>query len=158
MAGQLVIGAVGLKYAPAAIGATVAASVALPFDMALATVTSAGLLVGIMFRAGLLVEKHRSTSDIIRDIGVSLLIGGANFVLAVNITLWLQLDSYLQALGVAAAVSASGVQSGALAIKWVFRKLVEQDAAGQQTESLGEKRQQDQRLLSAIRIAEKDRE
>src|SRR5574343_1789176 len=126
------------KYGPPLIGATVAvAQPGLPVDMPLAMVISAGMIVGIMFRAGLMIERREKRAAIMRDLGVSLLIGGMNLMIAVNIILMAGITSHIQALGIAAVVAASGVQSGMFAVKWIWRKMLDQEVA-----DLGGKREQ----------------
>ncbi|MES2903999.1 MAG: hypothetical protein V4696_07425 [Pseudomonadota bacterium] len=143
---------VAAKYAPPLAGAAIAVAVPLPFDPALGAVVVAGLIIGIVFRAGLMIERRKAKSDILRDLLVSLMIGGANFVFAVAIIRLTKVSDPIVAIGIAATVAISGVRTGQMAVKWVWKRLVEQEVA----EHVGQARQEAQKELSLGRAIARD--
>lgn len=140
----------------AASGVTVAKAdpaMALLIDPMLAIVIMVGLPFGIMFRTARMIGERKSKAAIQRDLIVSVLISGANFVLAAMIAVRLSL-SYLEALLLAVVVAATGVKAIIKFSTWAWRRLIRDDVAEMQ----GQKAQEDQRLLSALRAIERDRE
>ena len=87
-----------------------------------------GFLLGVMARAGRLIGEHKSWCDIRRDLGISLLISGANMLLAALIIQRFDL-SYLPGLAVSFGCAFSGVgsviEATRLGFMWLFRHFVE---------------------------------
>lgn len=141
--------------AAAASGVTVAKAepgVALLIDPMLAIVILVGLPFGIMFRTARLIGERRPKAEIHRDLAVSALISGANFVLAAMVAVRLSL-SYLEALLLAVIVAATGVKAILKFSAWAWKRLIRDDVAEMQ----GEKRQAEQRELSRLRAIERER-
>lgn len=113
-------------------------------DPRLAIVVGIGVPLGIMFRTAYLYGERKRAEDIKRDLVVSLLIAGANFAFSAWIATRAGL-SYLEALMVSGAIAATGVKAIMSGIYWGWRKLAPVE------ERMGEKRQDDQRLMSAVR-------
>lgn len=150
---------VSAKYAfpmaAAASGVTVAKAepgVALLIDPMLAIVILVGLPFGIMFRTARMIGERKSRAAIQRDLIVSVLISGANFVLAAMIAVRLSL-SYLEALLLAVIVAATGVKAILKFSTWAWKRLIRDDVA----EIQGERRQAEQRELSRLRAIERER-
>jgi nitrate reductase beta subunit len=140
--------------AAAASGVTVAKAepgIALLIDPMLAIVILIGLPFGIMFRTARMIGERRPKSEIHRDLAVSTLISGANFVLAAMVAVRLSL-SYLEALLLAVIVAATGVKAILKFSTWAWRRLIRDDVA----ELQGEKRQAEQRELSRLRAIERE--
>lgn len=83
-----------------------------------------GLTIGWMARIGRMVEEKKNWSDIRQDIIVSLLIGGGNGLLATIIIFAFGLN-YLQGVGVAFLCAFAGIKTLDTAVKWLFRKFME---------------------------------
>lgn len=103
-------------------------TLALPFDPLWALFILAGLILGWMARIGRMVSHNNTWKDIRRDLLVSLLIGGGNGLLAIVIISTFTL-SYLQGVGIAFICAFAGVRTLETAVKWLFRKFME-DAGG----------------------------
>lgn len=112
------------KYGTGLIISYIAAS---PVDWRLLIVIPLGLMLGWMARAGRMVGDNKPWSDIRRDLIVSLLIGGANGLLAGLVIWWLNL-SYLPGLAVAFVCAFGGVQSLDQAAKWARRQIINDEA------------------------------
>lgn len=123
------------KYGTGLIISYIAAS---PVDWRLLIIIPLGLMLGWMARAGRMVGDHKPWTEIRRDLLVSLLIGGANGLLAGLVIWWLKL-SYLPGLAVAFVCAFGGVQSLDQAAKWARRQIINDEA---------ERRQQAQLALS----------
>ena len=124
------------KYGTGLIISYIAAS---PVDWRLLIIIPLGLILGWMARAGRMVGDNKSWPEIRRDLLVSLLIGGANGLLAGLIIWWLKL-SYLPGLAVAFMCAFGGVQSLETAFKWAMRQFVSDEA---------DRRNEEQKRLSA---------
>jgi hypothetical protein len=109
-----------------------------PFDPWWALLIPSGLIVGMLARAGRMVGENRASDEIWRDLVVSLLIGGANAVLAALLIHSFGLD-YLKGLAVSVLCGFGGVKSIESAARWAQRHV---------REDLGEARQEVQRERS----------
>ena len=122
-----------VRHGPALIAAPVVPFVApwlgyLPFDPWWLVFVPLGFLLGVMARAGRLIGEHKSWCDIRRDLGISLLISGANMLLAALIIQQSNLG-YLPGLAVSFGCAFSGVgsviEATRLGFMWLFRHFVE---------------------------------
>lgn len=120
-------------------------------DTRLAIVILIGLPIGIMFRAARLIGDKQPKDAITRDLIVSLLISGANFVLAATLAVRLDLN-YLEALLAAVVIGATGVKALLGFTRWAFNRLVAKDF----DEWKGNRRQDAQKELSRSRLVERD--
>lgn len=120
------------KYGTGFIISYIAAS---PVDWRLLIIIPLGLILGWMARAGRMVGDNKSWPEIRRDLVVSLLIGGANGLLAGLVIWWLKL-SYLPGLAVAFMCAFGGVQSLDQAVKWARRQIINDEAERRQQEQL----------------------
>lgn len=120
------------KYGTGLIISYIAAS---PVDWRLLIVIPLGLMLGWMARAGRMVGDNKPWSEIRRDLTVSLLIGGANGLLAALVIWWLKL-SYLPGLAVAFMCAFGGVQSLDQARKWATRQIINDETDRRQQEQL----------------------
>lgn len=112
------------KYGTGLIISYIAAS---PVDWRLLIIIPLGLMLGWMARAGRMVGDNKPWPEIRRDLLVSLLIGGANGLLAGLVIWWLKL-SYLPGLAVAFMCAFGGVQSLDQAVKWARRQIINDEA------------------------------
>ena len=136
------------QHAVAKHGATVALPLALlPFDPWWLVFVPLGLVLGWMARAGRMVGESRSWRDIGRDLSVSVLIGGANGLLAA-LVIWKFGLTYLPGLAVAFACAFGGVQSLETAVRWLRRHIVS-DA-----ETEGRKRQNAQIMAAENKVSD----
>lgn len=155
----MIAGVKTIQYAPALLAAPVAVTAEVhtntPFvyEHLTSFVIGLGLALGILFRAGVLYDQKKPVSHIKRDVIVSLLIGGFNFVIAMNVISILHIKELHQALGIAIVVSATGVKSGLVATKWVWNKLIADGVADAQ----GTDRQERQKEASAARLADREK-
>lgn len=94
----------------------------LPFDPWWAVFLPLGIALGWLARAGRMVGDQRPWIDIRRDLIVSLLISGANGLIAALIIGRFDLP-YLAGMGVSFVCSFSGVQSLDTAVSWAKRYL-----------------------------------
>lgn len=123
----------------------------LPFDPWWAMFLPLGLALGWLARAGRMVGEHKPWLDIRRDLIVSLLISGANGLIAAIVIGKLDLP-YLAGMGVSFVCAFSGVQSLDTAVSWakryvtrdVERKLTRADVE----EMLGDNRARSQAAIS----------
>ena len=131
-----------VRHGPALIAAPVVPFVApwlgyLPFDPWWLVFVPLGFLLGVMARAGRLIGEHKSWCDIRRDLGISLLISGANMLLAALIIQRFDL-SYLPGLAVSFGCAFSGVgsviEATRLGFMWLFRHFVEDSGREAQEE------------------------
>jgi hypothetical protein len=117
-----------------------------PFDLWWVLFVPLGLVLGWMARAGRMVNDSYAWPAIKKDLIVSILIGGANAVLAGLLIWWWNL-AYLPGTGVAFACSFGGVSSINDAWLWA-RRHISDDAAG-------EARQEAQRHEALIALQHK---
>ncbi len=134
-----------LSIAGAVAGVTVGANL----DWWMLAVTAAGVPIGILVRIAVNIENRMPADVVKRDVWVSLLLALANFVLAAAISTRIGL-SYLEALGLAIIVSASGSRLILRAVREVARRM-----ALERFEE-GDKRQEAQKMLSAVRVAQRE--
>ncbi len=137
-----------VRYAPP-VAAGVAASQGPHWliDPLLAFCIAVGILLGILFRTGWMIDKGEGWPAIRKDLFVSVLIGGANFALAAVIVQYLELST-LQALVAGVMVASTGVKAVLGAAGWAYRKLIADEV------SRGNAAQEEQRKLSAQRVFE----
>lgn len=112
-------------------------------DPKLALVILIGIPLGIMFRTARLIGDRKSRDEITRDVLVSALISGANFVLAAMIATRFGL-SYLEALLASVIIAATGVKAALSFTRWAWNRLVASDLE----EWKGQQRQEAQKELS----------
>ena len=134
-----------LPFGSAAAGALAGGQQMFAFvmDPKLAMVILIGIPLGIMFRAARLIGDRKSKDEISRDVIVSLLISGANFVLAAMVATRLGL-SYLEALLASVIVAATGVKAILGFTRWLWSRLIATDLE----EWKGKQRQEAQKELS----------
>lgn len=135
-----------LSIASAVAGVTVGVNI----DWWLLAVTAVGVPIGILVRVAINIENRLPADAVKRDIWVSLLLAMANFVLAAALSSRLGL-SYLEALGLAIIVSASGSRLILRAVREVARRMVAErfDEGGRRNAA--------QRDLSLISLAQRRR-
>ena len=139
------------QHAVAKHGATVALPLALlPFDPWWLVFVPLGLVLGWMARAGRMVGESRSWRDIGRDLSVSVLIGGANGLLAA-LAIWKFGLTYLPGLAVAFVCAFGGVQSLDTAVRWGWRHFAN-DAAAE-----GRARQKAQVMMAENKLSDLER-
>lgn len=100
----------------------------MPFDPWWAIFILFGLFLGWMARVGRMVGQHKRWVEIRLDLLVSVLVGGGNGLLATIIIFGFGLN-YLQGVGVAFICAFAGVRTLEMAVRWAFRKFME-DASG----------------------------
>ena len=116
-------------------------------DPALLLVCALGVPIGILAMVGIGISRQKPPAEIKRDLWVAAFMMLANFCFSVIIAARAGLP-YLESLGLAIAVSASGSLIAEHAIKkWT-----------KDTKTDAEKRQDDQRLIAAAHIAMRDAE
>lgn len=126
----------------------------LPFDVWWLVFFPLGMLLGWMARAGRMIGEEKSWAAIRRDLLVSLLIGGANGLIAALIIWRFDLE-YLPGLAVIFVCVFGGVQTLETAVGWLKRHIM-RDA-----EAEGRARQGAQKLMATnketdlARIAER---
>ncbi|CDO34034.1 hypothetical protein [Novosphingobium sp. KN65.2] len=101
----------------------VIAAVSKAFDPWWLIIIPLGLVIGTMAQAGRMVRDRRTWEDIKNELLVSLLVGGANALLASVIIFTCNMN-YLQGLVVAALCAFGGVNTVDKAVDWAYRHLL----------------------------------
>lgn len=117
----------------------------LPFDAWWLVFLPLGLMLGWSARAGKMLGENKPWTMIRRDLFVSLLIGGANALLAAVVIAQFHL-AYLPGVAVAFVCAFGGVQTLQAAVDWGWRQFVNDAAAH------GRKRQEAQRMAGENRL------
>lgn len=146
-----------LKYAPVIAGVAIASSAhddpvfswfSEPTHTAFVLI---GIALGILFRVGYMVDNEQETASIKRDVLVSILIGGANTVIAIYLVVTFRMDQ-IQALVAGVIIAATGVQAGVMGIKMIWRRIVQAHI----DDVMGQRRQDAQKMKSAAHEALRD--
>lgn len=95
-----------------------------PFDWWWAIFVPFGLMLGWMARAGRLLGENKTWPEIKKDFMVSVLIGGGNGILTALVIWWLALN-YIQGVAIAFLFAFAGVGTLEAAVRWVFKKILE---------------------------------
>lgn len=115
--------------------ATTIPAVAFTFDLTWITLIALGLFMGWLARVARLVHENQGWTTIRKDILVSLLIGGANGLLAAIIISYFSL-TYMQGVGVAFVVAFAGLKTLDSITRSVLKKLGELGSqSGRQNDS-----------------------
>ena len=121
-----------IKVAPPIMMAAISSEV----DLLWLIVIPAGLVIGTMAQAGLLVKAGTAHDEFRKQMLASVLVGLANCVLA-GVIIWSLGLNYVQGLAAATLCAFGGVGSIETAFAWAYRHLL-QDAAARGGRSKGD--------------------
>lgn len=105
------------------LGATIIA-LGFNFSPVWVIVVMGGLILGWLARIARLIHQNKTFKEVYIDTLVSLLIGGANGLLATLLIYSLGLN-YVQGIGAAFLCAFAGIKALEQGIKWIFKKLVD---------------------------------
>lgn len=105
----MTIGTIAAKNAPVVIPLTFAALVGNETFLEIAAVCS-GIVLGAMWRAANLRSEGKTWSVVRSDLTISVLVGGANAVLALALVEWLDVGR-IMAMGIGVMIGATGLRA-----------------------------------------------
>lgn len=139
--------ATGASVMAASAGATAAPAISWLADPWIMAVCAVGIPIGVLARVAVHIEERKPPEAIKRDLWVSAFLALTNFILAVMAATWFALSPLL-ALAVSIGIAASGSM---ILLEWIKKLRLKLWPATDWSE--GDQRQQDQKLLSAVKIA-----
>lgn len=131
----------------ASAGTAVAPKISWLADPWIMAVCAVGIPIGVLARVAVHIEERKPPEAIKRDLWVSAFLALTNFILSVMAATWLALTPLL-ALAVSIGIAASGSM---ILLEWIKRLRLKLWPATDW--SAGDQRQQDQKLLSAVKVA-----